>query len=471
MDYQKYADMCKSMTCVISVEKKPDGGYGTIRLVAGSKLYIDSIENPAQMSSSAMLDNKFVPNCEYTRYIPKDKNFEELVYTSAVLGHPQHTYVRPDRYPFWINVFAMPLESDDPDLCYCTYTMEITKERDADMMTNLSPEAYAYVLKTCIKLRKSDDSLANFNEVVSDIREICDSEHCCILLTDKERRECIVYGESIKEGCGRLPMAAYLDNNFFEITQTWKDTIAGSTCYIAKNEEDMAELRKNNPLWGESLRGAGVKTIVLFPLEYNGDTYGYIWALDFNTENTSKIKEALELATFFIASEIANLRLVQKLKRLSSVDLLTGVMNRNAMNNRVDSIVHCDKKSKPVGVIFTDINGLKYVNDHEGHNAGDILIKSAAAVLNDICGENEIYRAGGDEFMIIVSDIDREGFEHLVEKLRIFSDTSNGVSFAVGGYFDDKELDIRKAMRIADEQMYIDKVRCYKRFPERKRSN
>jgi diguanylate cyclase (GGDEF)-like protein len=231
----------------------------------------------------------------------------------------------------------------------------------------------------------------------------------------------------------------------------------------------MAELRKNNPLWGESLRAAGVKTIVLFPLEYNGDTYGYIWALDFNTKNTSKIKEALELATFFIASEVANLRLVQKLKRLSSVDLLTGVMNRNAMNNRVDSIVHCDKKSKPVGVIFTDINGLKYVNDHEGHNAGDILIKSAAAVLNDICGENEIYRAGGDEFMIIAVGIPRDVLEGRIEALRRESDDPANVSFALGLCYEDSRGDIRNAMRSADERMYADKEQYYRRYPERRK--
>ena len=68
--------------------------------------------------------------------------------------------------------------------------------------------------------------------------------------------------------------------------------------------------------------------------------------------------------------------------------------------------------------------------------------------------------------MIIVNDTDRENFDKMVEDLRVPAD---GVYLAVGSYFNSEKLDIRTAMHIADEQMYKDKERYYKQFPERRR--
>lgn len=454
------------MTCILSVEKDKDGGCGTIRMVAANPPYIASIEDPGHVSSAEMLNNKFVPGSEYTRYIPKDLTFEDLCYNAAILGKPIHTYSRPERYPFWLNVFIMPLESDDPNIGYCSYSLELHMVPDTNLMVNQSADTMSDVLKTCIKLRGTGDRKQIFHEIVGDIRNICDSDHCCVLITDKETRTCRVLGEAIKEGCGLLPMATYLDEGFFAITETWKDTIAGSTCFVATDAKDMEVLKQRNPVWHASLTGAGGKSIILFPLQHGSETLGYLWAINFDTENAVKITNTLELTTYFLASEISNYLLVEKLTVMSSVDLLTGVKNRNAMNTRIDDIVSGGRTRKPNGIIFTDINGLKYTNDHLGHNAGDELIKKAAERLRFLCGDMEIYRAGGDEFMIIVSGVDEQGFNELVEKMKI----QNGdICFAVGGCYNSENLDIRSAMHLADEQMYLDKARYYEKYPERRR--
>ena len=72
MNFQEFVDKIEPMTCIISVEKLADGSYGNIRLAAGNKAYIDSIENPQHMSSSSMLHNKFIPGSPYEKYIPKE---------------------------------------------------------------------------------------------------------------------------------------------------------------------------------------------------------------------------------------------------------------------------------------------------------------------------------------------------------------------------------------------------------------
>ncbi len=460
MDFKQFVDKIKPMTCILSVEKAPDGGCGTIRMVSGNPAYIASIEDPGHISSAEMLDNKFEPGSEYTKYIPKDLTFEDLCYTAAILGKPVHTYSRPERYPFWLNVFILPLESDDPGIGYCAYTLELHMRADTDQLADLSEENMADVIRTCIKLRGSGDIREIFTEVVKDIGNICGSDHCCILLTDKEKRSCTVLGESLREGSGLLPMETYLDDGFFTITETWKDTVAGSNCFVASDASDMEVLRQRNPLWHESLTGAGVTSIVLFPLQHGGETLGYMWALNFDTENAVKIMKTLELSTYFIASEIANYLLLERLKVMSIIDLLTGVHNRNAMNTRIDEIVSGRSITGPCGVIFTDINGLKYTNDHLGHNAGDELIKSAARRIMELCPHMEIYRAGGDEFMIIADSIGEDEFNALIDRMR---EPVGSLCLAVGGYYYTDSTDIRRAMHIADERMYEDKSRYYSR--------
>ena len=115
------------------------------------------------------------------------------------------------------------------------------------------------------------------------------------------------------------------------------------------------------------------------------------------------------------------------------------------------------------------MNGLKPINDNEGHNAGDCLLKEAALILKLSFEGCEIYRAGGDEFVIVALDKPKNELEKIVEKIRQDSSKPENVSFAIGFYYDDKGGDIRAAMREADALMYEDKKRYYDRFPESRR--
>ena len=322
------------------------------------------------------------------------------------------------------------------------------------------------VLNTCIKLNGTSDFNKAMDEVIVEIDKICDAEHCCILLTDQNTRKCTVLCETFCEGSTRVSMNEYLDDNFFDITETWKDTLAGSTSIIVKDKQEWAVLKERNPLWYESLMAAAVKSVVLLPLRSGKEILGYIWALDFDVERTVTIKETLELTAFFISAHIANHQLIKQMETMSSMDLLTGIFNRNAMNNRISHI--CEgKKEIPdnVGIVFVDLNGLKRMNDSEGHFAGDMLLKNAAIVLQREFEKCEIYRAGGDEFMIIAPDMPEEEFDMHVEKLRQATSSPDSVCFAVGKCYE-KASEIRKAMRMADERMYADKQKFYEMHPE-----
>lgn len=338
------------------------------------------------------------------------------------------------------------------------------------MMSNVSASASSAVLETCIKLRGSTDFKKTLHEIICDICELCGANRCSLLQTDFKAKSCSLLAEVVIDKSKDTAVVSEETKLDFELVSTWNETIAGSNCLILENEKDMEVLRERNPRWYDSLKAANLQSLVLFPLNYNNETLGYIWAVNFNTENTLRIKETLSLTTYFIASELSNYQLLNRLEVMSSVDLLTGIYNRNAMNNRIDRYISGEEPTpESYGIVFADLNGLKQVNDSGGHIAGDKLLKNAAAVLRELFYDSDIYRAGGDEYMIIAVNVPEEELEKRMEKLRKDSEDTNNISFAVGGYYEANGGDIRYAMRTADERMYADKDRYYRKFPERKR--
>lgn len=467
MNFQQLCDSMSAMTCVVSVEAR-EGGYGKIRIVAGNKAYIDSIENPA--AGTEMLKDKFVPNSEYTDYFTQDLNFEDFCYRAAVQKKCLHSYAHPDRMPVWFNMTFLPVEADDGDLRYCTYTMEIDFKPDTHRMSNISEDLAADVLATSLKLRDVEDFDAAIGDVIGDVRELCEAEYCCILLVDEQERTCSVLCEDAAEGSRLASMEDYIGEGFYELVESWPDTIAGSNCLIAKNDHDMEVVRRRNPEWHRSLTDAGTENIVLFPLKSRGNLLGYIWALNFDAQDAGRIKETLELATFILASEISNSMLLDRLRTLSSRDMLTGVCNRNEMNNVVAELwAKMEHGGIPIGIVYADLNGLKQVNDAGGHDAGDALLREAAWALTEVFEPERIYRAGGDEFVVIETGISEDSFSSKVAALGEAVAGYGDVSFALGTFHDPCCRDIYEALRTADRRMYADKRAYYEKHPDRNR--
>lgn len=468
MDLQKFVDNFHTMTSILSVEKRDDDRIGTIRIEAANDLYIRAMEN-VDKDGNVVFKEKFVPGSSYERYMKKELNFENFCYECAIKKKPIHAYIRPERYTFCINLFMMPLAIDDPKKAYCSYTQEITFEENVDAMSNISAKTSSNVLQTCIKLRSTKNLQKTMDEVIEDIRKICDASYCCVMLTDFNDNTWSVFSDALKPDSGIRSIRELKSENFVDYARSWIKTLNGSNCLMIKNKDDLEVIHQENPTWYDSLVAANVRNLVLLPLEYNGLTLGFFWATNFDTSNTLYIRETLELSAFFVASEIANYQLLNQLELLSSMDLLTGVMNRNSMNNRVTQFLNGEVQYKSLGIIFADLNGLKPVNDNKGHDAGDKLLKDASQLLKFTFDGCEFYRAGGDEFLIIALDKPKEELEAKVKALREKSMIPGKVSFAVGFYYDANGGDIRTAMHEADVRMYEDKKRYYDRFPANRR--
>jgi diguanylate cyclase (GGDEF)-like protein len=116
--------------------------------------------------------------------------------------------------------------------------------------------------------------------------------------------------------------------------------------------------------------------------------------------------------------------------------------------------------------VSIDLNGLKTVNDNEGHDAGDRLLIMAGEILKKVFYEDDLFRTGGDEFIVISESIDEKTFERKVKKLGAAAAKNDSVSFAVGTFWSDGSTDLTKALRIADERMYEAKKQYYEKNPQ-----
>ena len=196
MDLQQLADSFEPMTCIMSVQVFDDGSYGNIRIVCGNKPYVASIESPDNIAFSGMLKNKFIPDSPYEKYIPKDLNFEDAFYRCAVLKKPFHTYIHPERYDFWVDMYMMPIAADEGNTYYLAYSQELTAGAVSSRMSNVDAAVASAVLETCIKLRGTNDFKHTMDEVISDIRDLCEADKVCLILTGAQKRSFSVLSEA-----------------------------------------------------------------------------------------------------------------------------------------------------------------------------------------------------------------------------------------------------------------------------------
>ena len=144
-------------------------------------------------------------------------------------------------------------------------------------------------------------------------------------------------------------------------------------------------------------------------------------------------------------------------KKASEIDAMTGLYNRRKFEARIDLY----NQSHSISAFFLDANNLKLANDQYGHDVGDELIKKIAQEMLRIENQNvDGYRFGGDEFVIIVRNIDKSTSERLfcklvknIEQIEL-EEADLKVSVAHGFAFANRKIDIEELVSKADAEMY-----------------
>ena len=158
----------------------------------------------------------------------------------------------------------------------------------------------------------------------------------------------------------------------------------------------------------------------------------------------------------------------EELEKLGTIDLLTGLMNRNSYNMFEESFTW--EAVETLSLAFIDADGLHELNNRRGHSAGDEMLKKIAVILESEFDRTNLYRMGGDEFLVISRDTD----EHdMVCKMETVSEKieESGYSISYGletGKADNSPLkSISQMVNNADHEMLKAKEAFYRTHERR----
>lgn len=308
----------------------------------------------------------------------------------------------------------------------------------------------ATVLNSCVgKLNSDTDIDVGINNLLATVNGYFQADRTYVFEIDPDRGVLINTFEYI---CGQ-EVSAQMDNLQevpVSVIEVWMQNFRqGRSYYMSDLEQE-----RGQPSY-EMLKAQQVWRLLAVPLMKGGAMVGFL-----GVDNPrAHYDDATLLASiqFFVTNSLDRKKQQAYLEKLSYRDMLTGLYNRNRYIERLEA--YKQVQDQQIGAIYIDLNGLKKVNDEQGHRAGDELIVRAAGTIAGIFAE-DAYRVGGDEFVVILLDVSREDFARKTEQLRRQMQ-ENSVDASIGGVWQASTENLENLLRRADENMYREKKRYY----------
>lgn len=206
----------------------------------------------------------------------------------------------------------------------------------------------------------------------------------------------------------------------------------------------------------DDIRRSGGTSLVVFPVRCEGQEAGLLFVADGMPGGLDvEAREAMELLAGAVARTLDHVRVHEALRLRADRDSLTMVGSRGAFD---DALLALDVSGERVALVLADIDWFKQVNDRLGHLTGDqILVDTAQAMLECLRQHDLLFRIGGDEFAIIVPDVDQAAAEGLSRRLvdhtrSLLGEVQAGLSVGVAVRADGERME--QCMVRADRCLY-----------------
>jgi len=186
-----------------------------------------------------------------------------------------------------------------------------------------------------------------------------------------------------------------------------------------KKEQENASLRKENALKEQTLRNSRYLrnaliaitglVLLLVGLVYSRYRLKVRANRELESANDEIRQKRDELSDAYVTME-----------DLARTDALTGLPNRRDMLDKLEQErVRYERNRLPFTVAMIDLDRFKAVNDRNGHDGGDALLKSVASLLrSSVRAQDQVGRWGGDEFLILFPETDRTGGQTIMEAIQ-----------------------------------------------------
>lgn len=311
------------------------------------------------------------------------------------------------------------------------------------------------LITNCVRMLYAVDDLdQTINAVLTQIGEFLVSDRAYVF----EIKDELMNNTHEWTAPGISPQLEKLQQLDLSLISDWLPFFEKNDCIII---DDVEQLQKTNPAAYATLHAQEITSLIAAPIFLDNKLAGYIGIDNYDSEKIKNSSYLLLSMSIFLSYAIRHRNHVDMLHRLSYHDLLTNALNRNAFMDVLSQFRPGQYAS--AGIIYIDINGMKEINDFYGHHQGDkILITTVAKVFN-LFKPDELFRIGGDEFVIITYDLTETDFYEKFNLLRnIFCEKTNlPFSIATGSCWVKYPSDLNSLLQQADSAMYTDKKKFY----------
>ncbi len=430
--------------CVFRVMTDPFGTVHDMQFIFVNEKYASLVGKPTAELMGATY---------YTTVANRDEDWIRLSYQAAFMRQSVINRTFNTQFNKWFEFWAVPVYKKG----FCAFiihdvTAEKRKEDTREILSNSNN-----LILDCAKVLSTSDFKRGIKATLKALGTKIKADRVYIVESKGGDLGDIYEWTDRKSGTG-LPNRK--DFERFDFFTMWDKQLMESNVVIIDDTKEI--IKKNKEVYEDVLQGTISRYIITAILD-KGETIGYLVADNFSMNLDINLAEVFETVAIFISEELRNYILGQEMQYMSSHDAMTNLRNRNAFTATLNML---EGMKIHVGVCFADINGLKAINDEQGHDAGDEYIKEAGAIVESVFKKKYSYRIGGDEFVAIVPQVEKDYFEELVAKLR---KKCKKVSMAIGATWQENAENMEEMINTADKLMYNDKAEFYSLNNDRRR--
>ena len=390
----------------------------TYDLIYLNKTALKALGNPSEdawkgKKCYSLLQGKSSP-CEFcTNHLLNDKEFYEWTYFNPILK--RHYFLQDKLIPVKGKLARLEIATDITQI----------KSLETELTEKLEEEE---LLLECVKLLQAqtpaDITIENVLELFVQYH---DAERGYLFEINRDSNTisntvewCIEGVKAQKNDLQKLPISYF--EEWFDDYEKDGVVVIKSVARIPKNSIKYAILKDNNI---KSLITAGIK-------DSDGNVVGFI-----GVDEPKKHKDNLThlpVLGKFVSTFLSERYRIENLNRLSYYDTLTGAKNRHSYSEELANIDKEDITS--LGIIYVDVRCLDSYNDMYGYTYGDTILIEIATLLSEFYSSN-IFRVGGDEFIVLCKNMEEIEFEKKAQLVQDAIASLNEIDIFMGYTWND----------------------------------
>lgn len=428
--------------CIFKVLTDP---FGTVK----DMLFLFANEKYGQLVGKPSVE--LVGSTYFSTVQNRDEDWVGVSYQAAILRQSIIRRTYNSNFDKWFEFWAVPVYQKG----FCAFIIhDVTTVKRSEQNNVLSKNSNQLVIE-CATAVSSAEYGKGIKKVLKILGQAIEADRVFIVPTkDSSIKEPHMWLNSTRSS--DVPTKKAIEK--YDLVSVWEKQLDGKNTVVVNDTATLAA--QNAKLYNEVLAG-NISRYIVVALMDKKERLGYLVADNYSNALELNIVDVMESVAIFIAAEMRNKALTDEMMYLGSHDSLTGLGNRHSLNQ---ALILLTEVSTSVGVCYSDINGLKTVNDEQGHQAGDELIKAIAEVFSSVFKNKYCYRIGGDEFIVIMPEVDEDIFEALIQKLKT---KLKKYSVSIGHVWSKESANIKAIVREADEAMYESKSEYYKTHERR----